>query len=123
MPVVKDEFTIHPTNGTIKIGMGGKRYQLRRPTLGELWRLRESVLEIAATKVDDDGDPVVLTPEERIEQENGVLDWWRDVIKTLDENGNTLPDSTDDVPAWLIGPMLIPESIAAWMSRPTVPGG
>lgn len=127
---VKDSFTARD-DGRIAFVMGGERFMLRRPTLGEFRNRRERLLDLAAQERQEDatdGDADVLagqlslTSEQRMEREDALLGWWRDTFAMLEENAKPLPDE-DALPAWLLGPTIIPQSLQAWMAHPTAPGG
>lgn len=128
-------------NGTIKAVVGGVRFRLRRPTIGEQREFVERLEEIAdeqtrrtefinamvdAAAAGDQEAAASVRAERRAAErlaEEQLLAWWRLVISTLETDGAVLPDSDDDLPAWLLGPQLTVETRRVWLSIPWGPGG
>lgn len=115
-----DAFTPR-SNGTIRLVFGDLTYELRRPTLGECRLFREALVGLAP-QPDDDGVVPTLSIEERFAKEGELVAWWRDVVTMLDTTGTPFPDVDDDLPAWLLGPAIIPEVLECWLTRPSAPG-
>lgn len=109
------------TSGTIKATIAGKRYTLRRPTLGENRRWVEHLTELqeqqAAAREANTYEPA--------EFEHALFDYWRDVFRTLDtsKEAGELPDDDDALPPWFLAPELIVEVRQHWSSVPWGPGG
>jgi hypothetical protein len=143
-PVPEDRWEPQ-SNGTIKAVIGGERFRLRRPTIGEQREFVERLEEIAdeqtqfnekvraAADAAAAGDPdpngltaATLRSERRAAErhaEEALLGWWRRVISTLETDGATLPEDDDDLPSWLLGPQLTAETRRVWLQIPWGPGG
>lgn len=112
----------YQANGKIRLTIDGTRYNLRRPTIGQLRELEERVTEIAV----EEAEEIAAAREEKRAArsfEPELLEWWALVVGSLEEKEQTLPEEADDLPAWLTNPMLIAETKAQWRTVPWGPGG
>lgn len=117
-----DRFEPRPA-GRINARIAGKDYALRRPTIGETRKWVEDLEGLQAQRrealaeLGDDYD--------RAPFEVALIDWWRDVFRTLDtgKQAGDLPEDDQDLPPWFLAGDLIAETRSHWSSVPWGPGG
>lgn len=109
-------------DGQIRLRIDGESYLLRRPKIGELRRLEEATDALAVQERDE---KIAAKAEERPPRPmtDEILDWWRDVVETLEQKDQTLPVDNDDLPAWLASPQLLGDARLTWRTVPWGPGG
>lgn len=119
-------------NGEVRLVVDGEDHTLRRPKLGEYRRFREMLvrdedLNLDASEMTDKALITrelqnVSTREKRFEREGEIIAWWREVVATLDTEGNKLEEEDDDLPTWFFHDSLIGDLLTHWRDRPPVPG-
>lgn len=128
----KDDRWEPTKSGQIETVIAGVARRLRRPTIGEQRRFVETLNEMSVrekeyrTVAADSPDRVATSPVTGNPQEidDDLLDFWRDVVDTLrGEADPPLPESSDDLPPWLLSRPLISETRNHWMQVPWGPGG
>lgn len=131
----EDKFELKRT-GNIELTMSGTLYRLGRPTIGEQRRFAEAIAEIAAVEREAmDADAAVAAAEESGETierpdaptqddvNDALLAWWRDVVRTLADNGADFPEEDEDCAPWLLQRSLLGQVRQHWLTVPWVPGG
>jgi hypothetical protein len=136
-------------NGHITGSVGGQKFRLRRPMVGELrdlWEAwenaadevdaaidphRERLDELAARAADGDLSPEVrreartqrrqLNTELRTAKQGVWAGWARRVFDTLADDAK-LPDSDDDLEGWMLDIGLGAEFLRHWQNRPLASG-
>lgn len=117
-----DRFEPKPA-GRIAARIRGNDYNLRRPTIGETRQWVEALEQLQAERreaLNAAGDEYDRQPFEA-----ALIDWWRDVFRTLDtgKHEGELPEDDADMPPWLLAGDLIVETRAHWAAVPWGPGG
>lgn len=112
-------------NGTISLSIGGVKYRLRRALFGELRELWEAWDEAAAAhdalapRLTEDAE-LAVRREVREERFGIWAGWQRKVFATLADR--QLPESDDELEAWLLTPALAADFLAHWQKRPKPSG-
>lgn len=131
----EDKFELKRT-GNIELTMNGTLFRLGRPTIGEQRRFAEAIEALAGVEreamaadkavADAEANGETLDRPEAPTQDdvNGdLLAWWRDVVRTLADNGQDFPDEDDDCAGWLLQRSLLAQVRTHWLTIPWVPGG
>lgn len=116
----EDGISVTPA-GVLRLVVDDVEYLLRRPKVGQMRYLEESIRAIGeAQRVELEA----AAAEERDPRsfDGDLLGWLRDVVRTLDRNGRELPESDDDLPSWMLNARLAADIRIHWQTVPWAAG-
>jgi hypothetical protein len=103
------------SDGQVRLTFGGVSRTLRRPTIGQLKRLNNSLMDLAKTQTAP-ANPVDVDVDEVM---NGTLAWWAEVIDDLRlEDDLPAPADRDDFPSWMMNGELMVKIQSHWREVP-----
>lgn len=102
-------------DGQVRLTFSGVARTLRRPTIGQLKRLNNSLMDLAKAQT----APVNPTDVNVDEVMNGTLAWWGEVIDDLrSEDDLPAPADHDDFPSWMMNGELMVKIQSHWREVP-----
>jgi hypothetical protein len=108
-------------DGRVKLVFGGAERILNRPTIGQLKKFNQMLLDIAKDQKDASTDASSLDIDSVV---SSTLQWWSDVIDGLrDEDNLPCPSDLDDFPTWMMNTDLMVKIQNHWREVPWASGG
>jgi len=103
------------SDGQVRLTFGGVPRTLRRPTIGQLKRLNNSLMDLAKNQTPSE-NPADVDIDEVM---NATLGWWSEVIDDLrSEEDLPAPADHDDFPSWMMNGELMVKLQAHWREVP-----
>jgi hypothetical protein len=106
-------------SGKIRAVIGGTKYDLRRPKIGQFRALNEYLHEIDAEEkvriAAVQEQPGTNGQARSVDSTDLLLGWMRKVFETL---GSPIDLDNDDLPVWMANPTLPVEMIRHWRELP-----